>query len=274
MNKLLELKDQLELFLLSHPRTIICDPRAGMLKLEGSHFCFEIQFGKLLVTFWNSDQSITRRIISLDGCEKDRLVLQVAYGGTPPFDLEFDATVSSAVLAERKASRRRFPTQLLQIFHSYCPEIRIEKTISAKDLSRSFSEHFCRGIGVERNGRWAVFGVNPAEDQSTVDACLSFALIWMNQLRSDGDRRPVVGLKLLVPEKGGATLATRAAYLESGGLRVDLMEYGEDVRTVTRVDLADYGNVETKLSRVDQVPLPFEQIPFDALPPPIRCSAA
>ncbi|MBZ5535876.1 MAG: hypothetical protein LAO31_07970 [Acidobacteriia bacterium] len=270
MNSLIALKDTLELFLLSHPSTIICDPRAGLLKLEDSHFCFEIQFGKLLFTLWNSDQSITRRVISLEECENDRLVLQVAYGGAPPFNLEFDALVSSALLVERKASRRRFPGQILQILRSHCPEIRIERMISAKDLSRSFSEHFCRGIGVERNCRWAVFGVNPAEDQSTVDACLSFALIWMNQLRTDPDRRPVVGLKLLVPEGRSYTMATRAAYLQSAGLRLDLLEYGEDPRMVTPVDLADYGNVETKLSRVDQVPLRYEQIPFDALPAPIR----
>ena len=270
MDELIALKDELELFLLSHPRTIVSDPRAGLLKLVDSHFCFEIQFGKLLFTFWNSDQSIARRIISLDEREKDRLVLQVAYGASPPFVLEFDATVSSALLMERKASRRRFPGQIIGIFQSHCPEVRIERVISAKDLSRSFSEHFCRGIGIEKNSRWAVFGVNPAEEQSTVDACLSFALIWMNQLRTDQGKQPVVGLKLLVPEGKSATLAARAAYLQRAGLRVDLMEYGDDVRAVTRVDLADYGNLETRLSRVDQVPLRYEQIPFDALPAPIR----
>ncbi|MGB7621896.1 MAG: hypothetical protein WBN92_06055, partial [Terriglobia bacterium] len=135
---------------------------------------------------------------------------------------------------------------------------------------RSFSEHYCRGVGIEKNRHWAVFGVNPFEDQSTIDGCLSFGLIWVNEMRKDKNRRSPVGLKLLVPEGRSATLAARAAYLQGAGLRVDLLEYDEAIREVTPIDLADLGNVETKLSRVDQVPLPSDKIPLEFLPLPIR----
>jgi hypothetical protein len=270
MDDLTALKDQLELFLLAHPQTIVCDTRSGMVKLEDSHFCFEIQFGKLLFTLWNSDQSLTRRICSLEECEKNRLVLQAAYGGSRPFALEFDATHSSESLLERKTARRRFPSQVLRILQSQYPEVRIDKIISGKDLSRSFSEHYCRGVGIEKNRCWAVFGVNPFEDQSTIDGCLSFGLIWVNEMRKDKNRGSLVGLKLLVPEGRSATLAARAAYLQSAGLRVDLLEYDDGIREVTPIDLADFGNVETKLSRVDQVPLPSDKIPLEFLPLPIR----
>jgi len=264
------LKEQLELFLLSHPQTIISDPRAGWIRLEDSRFCFEVQFGKLIFTLWNSEQSVTRRICGIEQCDRDRLVLRTAYGGIPSIEMVFDANLSSGAIAEKRAARRKFPSKLLRMLRLFCPEIRVDRVTSGRDLSRSFSEHYCRGIGVEGNRQWALFGVNACEDQVTIDACLSFALIWLEELRRAQGRQVVAGLKLLIPVGRSETLTTRAAFLQQSGLRVDVLAYEDRNGLGCFLDLADYGNLDTRLSRVDRVPLPLEQIPCHLLPPAVR----
>lgn len=264
------LKDQIELFLLAHPKTVLHDPRVGLIQLNEACFCLEIQYEKLFLTVWNSEQSITRRICKAKEVQKDRLILQVSLGSSPSFEIEFDARVSRRILLEKKAARQRFARQMRRWLQIQFPHIRIERLTTAKDLSRSYSEHFCRGVALDRNLRWALLGVNPCEDQTAVDACLSFALIWVNDLRAAEPRPPVCGLKLLVPQGRSASLSTRIGYFRLEALQIDLLEYSGEVSELIRIDPADYGNLDTRLSRVDRVPLPLEKIPMDFLPGPIR----
>ncbi len=265
-----DLKNEIELFLLAHPDADIHDRRAGMVEGSNAHYAFEERYGKLFLEIWTSDLSLTRRVLGIRVHETDFMALRVSFGAFPEFDLEIDARRSFCLLRERKAARRKFLDQMTRLLESQRPGLRLERLRVSKDLSRSFSEHYCRGWGREDNRPWAVFGVNPAESQATIDAGLGYALIWLDHLRLRLRNPSMAGLLLLVPEGSSGPLLTRIAFLRAGGAQLEICEYDRDMGVLNSMDPRDFGNLSTKLSRVDRVPLPRDEIPMKFLPAPIR----
>jgi hypothetical protein len=274
MESLIALRDQIDLFFLVHPDILMRDDRAGWLRFSELKFCLEIQHEKLVFTFWNSELSVTRHILSIKRLEKDHMILRGGNSIGREMELEFEARISTPSQLERNLGRRQFVDQMRSLLRSSLPSLRVDNLVGGKDLSRSLSEQYCRGSGFEGNCRWALFGVNPNEDQSTVDNSLAFGLIWLEELRRSSGRGVIAGIRLLVPEGSSGTLASRIAFLRREKVVAELWEYDGSILGLTRIDPADYGNLDTRLSRVDRVPLPVEETPCDRLPPPLRSNLA
>ncbi len=264
------LKDQLELFLLAHPDTVIRDPKAGLFRLAEVNLSFEIQHGKLYWSLWSEDASIARRVIEVRFEGPDFCVVEAVAGTSISLEIECDGRASKKIAQEKKIARAKFRKQFQNLLRVNFPRLSLSSLTTQKDLGHSLSECYCRGLGTIGGRGWALLGVNPGEDRATVDASLSYALIWHALLQGQGRSAPVCGVKLFVGTRHAGTLATRAAALKQDGACLELWTYDEDIHEIERVDLMDRGNVDTKLSRVDRVPLPFDQVPLEYLPPPIR----
>lgn len=270
MPDLLALRHHLEIFLVSHPKAMLRDPYLGLVKMEEWHYSCEVEHQRLILTLWNSEQSCVRRIEGVGVQENDYWVMKVSLGRAAGFEMELDGRSSLEALREKRIARNRFPVRMRSLLQTYFPDIRVERLLTGKDLSRSLSEHYCRGWGSDRMGAWVLFGVNASEDQPIVDSALSFGLIWLDQLRHSIGGLHFRGMKILIPVGRGSTLATRLAYLRAEG--IELLEYDEEEAKLVSMDPADYGNLDTRLSRVNRVPLPPDRIPIGALPEPIQSS--
>jgi hypothetical protein len=61
---------------------------------------------------------------------------------------------------------------------------------------------------------FAVLGVNRHELQSSVDAALTFGILWLDVCRrANAGKLVIEGLKLFVPEGGAAVVRSRVAHL-------------------------------------------------------------
>lgn len=263
------LKDQVELFLLCHPGAFLCDVHAGLFPMTDVQYSLEVQFQKLILTVWNADRSLTRRIFGVIECESERMVLEVGHGPAPRFEVELDARPRVEEMLKKAGARKDFCQKMRRWLRSRFPDLCVESLTVSKDLSHSLSERYARGWGIEKGLRWALLGVNPAEDQAAVDACLSFALIWLDHLRLRSHRQPLAGLKVIVPVGRSGTVESRAAFLCASGLHLDVLEYDSETGALAMLETRDFGNRSTRLSQVDRVPLPAEQIPLHFLPAPI-----
>jgi hypothetical protein len=92
-------------------------------------------------------------------------------------------------------------------------------------------------------------GVNQQETQSSVDAMLTFGLLWLEACRErEAGRTLVEGLKLFVPSRSATTLQIRMAHLDHEAAKFELFEFDERDESLLPIDSADHGNISTRLT--------------------------
>ena len=101
-----------------------------------------------------------------------------------------------------------------------------------------------------RQGRsaFAVLGVNAQETQSSIDAALTFGILWLDVCRQAQAANVLVeGLKMFVPAGTSALVRERMANLNRDAAKWSLFELDERHDALVEIDCADRGNVATRL---------------------------
>jgi hypothetical protein len=101
-----------------------------------------------------------------------------------------------------------------------------------------------------RQGRsaFALLGVNKQETQSTIDAALTFGILWLDVCRRAQAANVLIeGLKLFVPNGSSALVRERMANLNRDAAKWSLFEFDERDDSLVEIDCADRGNVATRL---------------------------
>lgn len=116
------------------------------------------------------------------------------------------------------------------------------------DLERSFGAVYARGLLHKGQSAFAVLGVNGQETQASIDAALTFGILWLDACRIAKSGKFVVeGLKLFVPEGTSALTRERMAHLNPEAAKWQLYEVGERGESLREHDVFDCGNVATRL---------------------------
>jgi hypothetical protein len=118
------------------------------------------------------------------------------------------------------------------------------------DLEKSFGPIYTRGILRRGRSAFAVLGVNQYETQASIDAALTFGILWLDACRHQLDQRILVeGLKLFLPAGSWALTRERLVHLNSGAAKWHLYEHDERHDAIAEVDYSDRGNIATHLVR-------------------------
>lgn len=82
------------------------------------------------------------------------------------------------------------------------------------DLERSFGPIYARGLLTQGQSSFAVLGVNAEETQASIDASLTFGILWLDLCRqSQAGKTVVEGLKLFLPAEKSCLTRERMARL-------------------------------------------------------------
>ena len=101
-----------------------------------------------------------------------------------------------------------------------------------------------------RQGRtaFALLGVNAQETQSSIDAALTFGILWLDVCRQAQAANVLVeGLKMFVPAGTSVLVRERMANLNRDAAKWSLFELDERHDALVEIDCADRGNVATRL---------------------------
>lgn len=197
-----------------------------------------------LVHLWTSERNLVRRVLRVAESTEERLVLEILrFGQKSPGRLEL-RHVSSA---SGRLTRERFRSKFRRFLTEQYPDERVDSLSAAPDLQHSFSGQYVRGLMARGNRFWAVMGVSVVEEPATVDAILSFGLLWFDWCRQQRKRRTMVGLRLVVPQGCGPVTAWQLGSLSSR-VRVDVCELNEATGRSRPMDLQDTGNIATWLT--------------------------
>jgi hypothetical protein len=216
-----------------------------LAELAGLHYELRRHGKNSLVHLWSDARNLTRRVLRVRERTNDHIILEVQrMGRARPGRLEFLRTDSRR--SPGRISREQFRSRLFRILAERFPDATVESLSSAPDLEHSFSGLYVRGRMREGSHDWALMAVSQYEDAAAVEGMLAFALLWLDWVRGHSDRRPVEGLRLLVPEGASRVLRERVLALASAA-RTEIYEFNEPNGLMQKIDPADAGNLDGRL---------------------------
>ncbi len=219
--------------------------------LGHAKYCISGERNKCILHIWSAERNVVRRVLDSE-VKNEVLRLQVLrLGQTRPTKLEIcrnrDWRTDTAKKVTRLGYQRALEKTLLRRF----PEFTVSHLTTATDLKHSFGPIYTRGIVHRGQSAFAVLGVNAQETQASIDAALTFGILWLDLCRESRAGNMVIeGLKLFLPEKSSELTRERIAHLNRDAAKWNLYELSERDHDVREIDIWDRGNVATRLVHV------------------------
>lgn len=219
-----------------------------LFDLGAAKYAISTEHAKCLLHVWSAECNIVRRVLEAE-LKSDVLRLSVLrLGQTHPGKLEICRERDRRTPSAKKSARTLYQGRLQRAIESRFPEYKLIQLSSSMDLERSFGPVYARGLLRRGQSSFAVLGVNAEETQPSVDASLTFGILWLHACREAQVGKCVVeGVKLFVPAGHSALIRERIGCLDHTAAKWQLFEFEERENTFAEVDCSDRGNVATRL---------------------------
>jgi hypothetical protein len=244
-----QLSATIEDFLAGSREAIVTENGDLQFDLSAAKYSISGEHNKCLLHLWSSERNIVRRVLDLE-IKNDVLRLAVQrLGQTHPTKLEIcrqrDRRTPTAKRAARIAYRNRLEKLLARRFSGF----KIADLRTTADLERSFGPIYTRGLIHQGQSAFAILGVNSEETQASIDAALTFGILWLDLCRQTHTAKLAIqGLKMFVPKDCSAVIRQRMAHLNPDAAKWQLYEFDEQEDSLSGIDISDTGNLATRLT--------------------------
>jgi hypothetical protein len=242
------LSRELEGFLAGARGAVVLEAGAVLFDLAQAKYSISGEFNKCLLHLWSAERNIVRRVLEVETkSETLRLAVQ-RLGQAKPTKLEICRERDRRTPNAKRTARLAYQRVLQRVLERKFPGWNVARLSTAMDLERSFGPIYTRGLLRQGQSGSAVLGVNAQETQASIDAALTFGILWLEACRVAHVGKLVVeGLKLFLPVGCSALARERMARLHRGAAKWQLYELDEQADSLTEMDVADRGNVGTRL---------------------------
>ncbi len=248
-----------EEFLAESPCAIVREDGETTFEMTSAKYSISSQHGKCVLHLWSPERNSVRRVVEAETLTGKLRLSVTQFGRSQPQKLEICRDLDARSPSDRKAARTAYQRDLQKLLRRTFPGFVLENFTSAMDLNRSFGPVYTRGLLGRGNTAYAVLGVNAQESQSSIDAALTFGLIWLDVCRErEAPHRVLKGLKLFVPRGTSDVASARMGFLNHEVASFELYEIDglEKLRNpaeVIEIDTSDRGNIATRLVRCPDV---------------------
>ncbi|HSK45536.1 MAG TPA: hypothetical protein VLA83_16795, partial [Candidatus Binatia bacterium] len=243
----------LQEFLSETRSAVVLEDGQVLFDLETAQYSLSSEKDRCLLHLWSQERNTVRHVLDAE-LKNGMLTLTVRrFGQTRPSKMEICRDRDRRPPTAQKAARSRYARLLERALRRDMPGWALDKTrlSTSMDLERSFSPVYARGVVRKGRSAFAVMGVNQQETQASIDAALTFGLLWLDACRErEAGRTVVEGLRLYVPPRTSATIQIRLAHLNHAAAKFHLFEFDERDESSSQVDLSDHGNIQTRLVRL------------------------
>src|SRR5690348_7436017 len=165
---------------------------AGAVVLEDGAVAFDLgqakysisgEHNKCLLHLWSAERNTVRRVLDAE-VKNGTLRLAVQRLGQPrPTKLEICRERDRRSPSTRKAARASYEQKLRRALERHFPGFTVLRLTSGVDLEKSFGPIYARGLIRQGQSAFAVLGVNGSETQASIDAALTFGILWLDVCR-------------------------------------------------------------------------------------------
>ena len=239
----------LEQFLADTPQAIAVEDGEILFDLRTAKYSVSGD-GKCILHLWSEDRNTVRRV--LDASVKGRTLRLnvIRFGQAQPSLLEICADRDRRSGTMKRSRRIEYQRVLQRVLLREYPGFRVEHLSGNPDLEHSLSPVYTRAVLRAGQSAFAVLGVNSEETQASVDASLTFGILWMDYQRQKlAGRAHVEGLKLFLPPGHSEIVRQRVLHLNAEAAKWQIFILDERSEICEPVDSADSGNIMTRLTR-------------------------
>jgi len=242
------LVNSLQEFLSSAQNAVIMEDGGVLFDLTESKYSISGEHNKCLLHIWSAERNVVRRVLDAE-VKNERLRLSVQrLGQSRPTKLEICRDRDRRTPTAKRAARLAYQRMLQRVLERRFPACKAAPLSSAMDLERSFGPIYARGLLRQGQSAFAVMGVNSAETQASIDAALTFGILWLGTCRQNQAGKVLVeGLKLFLPAGKSALTRERLAHLNPAAAKWQLYELEERSDDLKEIDISDRGNIDTHL---------------------------
>jgi hypothetical protein len=234
-------------FLSEASSAVVLENGAVAFDLGQSKYSISGEYNKCLLHLWSAERNTVRRV--LDAEVKNgtlRLAVQ-RLGQARPTKLEICRERDRRTPSAKKA-RVSYEQKLRRALDRRFPGFTVTRLTTAIDLEKSFGPIYARGLLRQGRSAFAVLGVNTSETQASIDASLTFGILWLEASRqASAGKYLVEGLNVFVPHGCSALVRERMANLNRATAKWSLFELDERHDVLQQMDCTDRGNVATRL---------------------------
>jgi len=244
---------------------------AGAVVLEDGAVAFDLaqakysvsgEHNKCLLHLWSAERNAVRRVVDAEVKNGTLRLAVQRLGQARPTKLEICRERDRRTPTAKRAARMAYEHKLRRVLERHFPEFAIARMTSGADLEKSFGPIYARGVLQRGQSAYAVLGVNEKETQASIDAALTFGILWLDVCRGNSHVSQktrdmghpgsflVEGLHLFVPHGSSALVRERMANLNRHAAKWRLFEFDERHDAVVEIDCSDRGNVDTRLVHV------------------------
>jgi len=242
---------QVEDFLMVMTTAVVVEDGDVIFDLSQTKYSVSGEMHKCLLHMWSSERNVVRRVLDAE-VKNEVLRLQVQrLGQSRPTKLEICRNRDWRTPTAKRVSRLGYQRLLNRVLERRFPGWTVSQLTTSTDLKHSFGPIYTRGILHRGQSAFAVLGVNAQETQASIDAALTFGILWLDHCRQARAGKLVIeGLKLFLPEKSSAVTRERLAHLNPNAAKWQLYELKERDAELVEMDISDRGNIATRLVHV------------------------
>jgi hypothetical protein len=227
---------------------VIIEDGAVVFDLAQSKYSISGERNKCLLHLWSVERNFVRRVLD---AEVKNQVLRLAVqrlGQAKPTKLEICRERDRRTPTAKRAARVGYQPVLQRVLQRRFSGFTVDRLSTSMDLERSFGPVYARGLLHRGQSAFAVLGVNGEETQGSIDAALTFGILWLDACRmAQAGKFAVEGLKLFLPPGASALTRERMAHLNPEAAKWQLYELEERDDDLKELDISDCGNVATRL---------------------------
>ncbi|MGH9500047.1 MAG: hypothetical protein ACRD3L_12980 [Terriglobales bacterium] len=243
-----QLTQILEDFLATAQCAVLLEEGAVLFDLSQSKYSISGERNKCLLHVWSSERNVVRRVLEAEiKNESLRLAVQ-RLGHSQPNRLEICRRPDRRTPTAKRLARLAYQRVLQRVLERSFSSFHAAPLRTSMDLEHSFGPAYSRGLLQQGQSAFAVMGVNAQETQASIDAALTFAILWLDVCRQNQAGQYLVeGVKLFLPAGTSSLTRERMAHLNSQLAKWHLYELEENDDTLKQQDTSDRGNVATRL---------------------------
>ena len=235
-------------FLSEAAGAIVLENGAVAFDLAQSKYSISGEYNRCLLHLWSAERNAVRRVLEAEVKNGTLRLAVQRMGQARPSRLEICRERDRRSPSTRRAGRAAYEQKLRKTLERHFPDFKIVKLTSGMDLEKSFGPIYARGLIRRGRTAFALLGVNAQETQSSIDAALTFGILWLDVCRKAQPANVLVeGLTLFVPNGTSALARERMANLNRDAAKWSLFELDERYDALVEIDCADRGNVSTRL---------------------------
>ena len=140
--------------------------------------------GKCVLHLWSEDRNIVRRVLDAEISGRALRMSVLRFGQIEPKTLEICPDRDRRAVAAQRSIRLRYQRLLERVLARDFAPAKLQRVSSKPDLQRSLSSVYTRALLRNGQSAFAILGVNAEETQASVDATLTFGILWMDYQRN------------------------------------------------------------------------------------------